>query len=153
MWNRILPLVVLLAMSSCTRDQQSNDDPKRRLNEYISLSFSAKGPGDREKLVSYLTGQAKTRLTAWSDDQFKQAFVDSKRQFLRLVFTEEKKVSPTEVNLTYELTYVDQGRGHDAKVTNKKLCQMVLDRGIWFIKDVSNIKELVEYRNEMTFPY
>jgi hypothetical protein len=29
---------------------------------------------------------------------------------------------------------------------------MVLDGGRWYIADVRNIKELVEYRNEMSLP-
>lgn len=143
----------LLQLNGCTGNNESQEDPKRRLNAYISQSFAIHGPEDREKLQSFLTGQARTRLAAWSDDQFRQAFVDTKRQFVRLAFVEEKKKSPTEVDLTYELSYTDQGRGHDAKVTNKKLCQMVQEKGVWLIRDVQNIKELVEYRNEMTFPY
>ena len=143
----------LVQLNGCTINGDRQDDPKKRLNDYISQSFSIKGPEDRERLQSFLTGQAKVRLIAWSDDQFRQAFADNKRQFLKLVFTEEKKVSPNEVEITYELSYVDQGRGHDAKVINRKLCQMVLEKDAWYIRDVKNIKELVEYRNEMTFPY
>ena len=29
---------------------------------------------------------------------------------------------------------------------------MVLDKGKWFISDVKNIKELVEYKDEMSLP-
>ena len=56
------------------------------------------------------------------------------------------------MNITYELAYVDQSRGSGAKITNKKLCQMKLESGKWVINDVHNIKELVEYQNEMSLP-
>jgi len=128
------------------------DDPKKRLTEYISKSFAVKGAEDRKGLAEYLAGDARTRMTDWSDEQFRQAFIDSKRQFIKLAFREIKTLSPKEMNITYELTYLDQGKGHDAKVTNKKLCQMSLEKGKWFITDVRNIKELVEYRNEMSLP-
>ena len=44
------------------------------------------------------------------------------------------------------------GRGHEAKVTNRKNAQMIQDKGKWFISDVHNIKELVEYKNELSLP-
>ena len=154
MWTRLMTAFVslglVLAAAGCSGGKQGPDDPKHRLNEYISKSFGVKGVEDRSALASYLTGQAKIRLYAWSDEQFRQAFVDSKRQFIKLVFTETKPVSSDEVSITYELSYIDQGRGHDAKVTNRKLAQMVRENGKWMIRDVSNIKEMVEYRNEMS---
>ena len=154
MWTKVMTawvaLGVVLAAAGCNGARQSPDDPKHRLNEYISKSFGVKGVDDRNALASFLTGQAKIRLYAWSDEQFRQAFVDSKRQFIKLVFTETKPVSADEVSITYELSYIDQGRGHDAKVTNRKLAQMVRENGKWMIRDVSNIKEMVEYRNEMS---
>lgn len=147
-----LILVAAGAFFGCTRQSDLPDDPKRRLSEYISRSFSVKDLNDRQALAGYLSGDARNRLAAWSDEQFREAFIVSKRQFVKLTFREVKPVSQKEVNITYELTYMDQGRGRDAKVTNKKLCQMILDQGKWLISDVRNIKELVEYRNEMSLP-
>ena len=141
----------LVVLSGCTKNQTS-DDPKKRLAEYISLSFSVKDSPDRQALAQYLTGNAKTRLVAWSDDQFRQAFVDTKRKFLKLIIQEMKARSASETEITYEITYIDQSKGHDAKVTNKKMSEMVMDQGKWLIKDVHNIKELVEYQNEMSLP-
>ena len=150
---RFLALILAsaAALSACTSSSVSND-PKKRLSEYISRSFSVKGIEDRGQLSQYLTGDAKNRLYAWSDEQFLQAFVDSKRQYIKHVYNEVKNLSESEVNITYELTYLDQGKGHDARVTNKKLCRMVLEQGKWLISDVRNIKELVEYRNELSLP-
>ena len=147
----------LVTGSACTPKQTAVDDPKHRLNEYISQSFAIKSPQDRGILAGYLTGDAKARIQSWSDEQFRQAFMDSKRQFLKLAFKEEKTVSANEVGVTYELSYQSaysdaQGKNHDAKITNKKLAQMVRENGKWFISDVRNIKELVEYKNEMSLP-
>lgn len=140
---------IMVALAGCTGGQEKAADPKKRLNEYISRSFSVKSVQEREELMGYLTGQAKTRLAAWSEDQFRQAFMDSKRTFVRLAFTEVKSRGPAEVDIGYELSYIDQARGLDAKVTNKKLCQMVQENGRWYIRDVRNIKELVEYKEGM----
>ncbi len=140
------------ALTACVNTPSVPGSPKRRLEEYISRSFAVKSAADRQQLVSYLTGDAKGRLASWSDEQFLQAFMDSKRQFLKLALSEVKPISKDQVDITYELSYVDQGKGHDARVTNKKLCQMVRENGQWMIKDVHNIKELVEYSDEMSLP-
>lgn len=144
--------VLVSAFAACTRTAESPGDPTGRLKDYISRSFSAKDPNDRKEMMEYLTGEAKTRLGAWSDEQFRQAFIDSKRQFLKLAFKEVRTVSPSEVSVTYEITYVDQGKGVDTKITNKKLAQMVNEQGKWYIAEVRNIKELIEYKNEMSLP-
>lgn len=148
-------LVLLSQVVGCSRlDSRLSgpDDPKKRLNEYISKSFSVRQIQDRNQLADYLTGDARNRLHAWSDEQFKEAFIDSRRQFIKLAFREVKPTSGTEVSITYELTYLEQGRGSEAKVTNRKLAQMVKEQGKWVIKEVRNIKELIEYRNEMSLP-
>jgi len=148
----IVPMLALLMAAGCTRSEDVSGDPKKQLQDYISKSFSVRGVEDRAVLLAHMTGEAKQRLSAWSEEQFLSAFTESKRQFVKLVFAEIKPVSKSEVSITYELTYLDQNKGHDAKVTNKKLCQMVLENGKWLIADVRNIKELVEYRNEMSLP-
>lgn len=145
-------LAAILA-GACTRKSDVQNDPKKVVTEYISRSFSVKSPSEKQEMLDFLTRDAKSRLSAWSDEQFREAFIESKRQFLRLAFTEMKNVSDAEISLTYELSYIDQGKGHDAKITQKKLAQMVKDNdGHWLISDVKNIKELVEYQNEMSLP-
>jgi hypothetical protein len=153
----VAALLALIALGGCTRKQEGSDDPKRRLNEYISESFAVRGPQDRARLSAYLAGDAKTRLESWSDEQFRLAFVDSKRKFVKLAFKEAKPVSENEVGITYELTYQasygkEADKPREAKVTNRKLAQMIRRDGQWFISDVRNIKELVEYQNEMSLP-
>lgn len=145
-------VATLLSVSSCTRKDLPEGDPRRRLEDYVRTSFNVRDVGDREKLLGFLTAGAKNRLAAWSDEQFRQAFIDSKRQFLTLSIREVKSVSPSQTNLTYELSYVDQGRGNEARVTNKRMTEMVLEQGHWMIREVHNIKELVEYKNEMSLP-
>ena len=145
-------LLAAAVSGSCTGDRDLTQDPKRRLTEYISKSFAVSGVSDKKSLESYLTGDARARLAAWSDEQFETAFIRSKRQFVKLVVREMKKIADEQVSITYELTYLDQGKGLDVRVTNKKLCTMVLEQGKWLIREVRNIKELIEYRNEMTIP-
>ena len=146
-----LPVSVLLLIlsSACSPQRSGGADPKSRLQDYISQSFAVSGAEDREVLSKFLLGPAKTRLAAWSDEQFRSAFLDNKRQFIKLVFSEVRNLSPREVSITYELTYLDQSKGHDAKVTHKKMAQLTQDRQQWFISDVRNLKELIEYNNEM----
>jgi hypothetical protein len=148
-------MLVMLAVvfSSCTNDQVTSRDPKQKLNEYITKSFNVKSLDDKNEMLSYLTGEAKARLAAWSDDQFREAFIDSKRQFSKLAIKEVKAITPDRTEVTYDIAYTDRDKtGSDIKITNKKMAELVKDNGTWFIKDVHNIKELVEYKNEMSLP-
>jgi hypothetical protein len=157
MSERSLMLLTVLALTSpilggCTRGDDAAGGPKDRLHRYISRTFDLKSVSERKELEEFLTGEARTRLAAWNDEQFREAFIESKRQFVKLAWREIKNTSPAEVNITYELTYIDQGKGKDAKVTNRKICQLVQHDGKWLIADVRNIKEMIEYRNEMSLP-
>ena len=131
-------------------------DPKKTLTDYIALSFAIREPSDKAKLIKFMTGEVKARLESWSDDQFREAFIESGRRFLKLSFKEVKKISESEVQITYELVYLDKGgkgtRSHEAKVTNKKMSQLVLEQGHWMIANVRNIKELVEFKDELALP-
>jgi hypothetical protein len=140
--------------SGCTERSAGENSPRQRLADYISVSFAAKSPSDKEKLVGYLTGNAKARLSAWSEDQFRSAFVDTKRQFIKLTIREIKKINENETNVTYELSYLDQStdRGGDARVTHKRLAEMVQENKQWYIRDVQNLRELIEYKDALTLP-
>jgi hypothetical protein len=147
-----LASLIVMTTTACSPRFDGGNDPKKVIQEYISRSFAVKSTSDRQAMLALLTRDAKNRLSAWSDDQFRDAFMDSKRQFVKLAFTEAKAESPQETSITYELSYIDQAKGHDAKVTQKKLAQMIKEQGHWMIADVRNIKELVEYRDEMSLP-
>ena len=141
-----------LVQVACTKNSNTPVGPKDRLAEYVSKSFDVKSIQDRKVLEEYLTGPAKQRLQAWSDDQFEQAFVEVKRKKEKLAFKEIKSVSESEVNITYEVSYTDKGKEHVALVTNRKVSTLVKEGDLWFIKDVKNLRELVEYQDEMSLP-
>ena len=148
----VLMLVSLSFLSGCTRSASNKDDPRGLLQDYISQSMAVNDIRDRAVLMHFLTGSAKTRLAAWSDDQFSDAFIKSKRQFVKLVMSDAKTVSPKQVSITYELIFLDQSKGHDAKVTHKKTAELVQNVGRWLISEVKNLKEMIEYNNEMSLP-
>ena len=150
---RSLTMVLVLAtvFAACSGSNDSSD-PKARLREYISKSFKVGSVKDRSSLEALLTGEAKIRLVSMTDDRFREEFVDKRRKFLKLKFREIKKVSEDELSITYEISYVNEGKAFEAKVTNKKLCYMKLVDNLWYISDVQNIKELVEYKNALSLP-
>jgi hypothetical protein len=143
--------IMFVTLMSCTQTQQHGNDPKRKLTEYIEKSFNVRSAEDKQALLGFLAGEARNRLASWSDDQFREAYIDSKRKFDKLVFNEVKQLSPKETAITYVLTYTDK-RGSDVQITNKKLCKMTLENEKWLITEVRNIKELIEYKNEMSLP-
>ncbi len=145
----LFPLAVL---AGCSGKSASFADPKGLLRDYISESFSAESLKDRDALLRYLTGAARNRLAAWSDQQFSDAFIKSRRQLIKLEFVDFKESEPETVGITYELTYLDQGRGQDTKVIQKKIAQLVRRDQRWYISEVKNLKEMIEYKNEMSLP-
>ena len=158
MFRKICIISILLGLwVGCTRQPQVVGDPKQRLTEYIVRTFSIRSETDKDFLLGYLTGDVKGRLESWSKEQFREAFIERKREFIKLTIREIKKISDQEVEITYELKYNELGSkiaGHSssAMVTNKKLCQMVLVQGKWMISDVRNIKELLEFKDELSLP-
>lgn len=152
MWDKWILVVVILCLSSCSGSQPFPKDPKDVIKAYISTSFGLRNVKDRVDLERYLTGDAKSRLASWSNQQLSKAFIERKRKFIKLKFLETKKISPNEVNVTYELTYLDQGSQKERKITNKKLSFLVFKKEKWLIREVRNIRELVEYQNEMALP-
>ncbi len=162
MFHKILKAVscslIFLSLISCTRNPDIAGDPKQRLIEYISKSFMIKQPEDKSQLLSYLTGDVKARLESWSSEQFRDAFLSKKRELIKLSIREIKSISDDEAQITYELVYseIKTASGtqtSQAKITNKKLCQMVRgDHGRWYIADVKNIKELIEFKDELSLP-
>ena len=156
MWidRRVVSSALLLCVVAlgCNRGSQDEADPKNRLRDYISKSFAVKAPSDRAELSAYLTGDAKIRLTAWSDDQFISAFIDQKRKFVKLAVKEIETRSSSEVAITYELVFMQEKDGREVKITNKKRAQMSMKDGRWLIAEVQNLKELIEYQGEMSLP-
>ncbi len=153
--SSLLVIFVLVFLTTACQEKfrvKVEGKPREIIRAYIEKSFNVKKISDRKDLQAYLTGETKKRLVAWSDDQFRKAFLDTKRKFLRLSFKEVKGVSENEVTVTYEIAYLDQGREHEARVTNKKLSYLSRINGKWKIREVKNIKELIEFKNEMSLP-
>lgn len=153
--NRRLVMVLgflVLSALSCTRKEQAGDNPKETIRRYISLSFNVKQASDRASLEEFLAGEAKNRLSAWSDEQFLKAFSDPKRKFLRLEFKEVQEEKPTLSKVTYELSFTDPVRGKEVRVTNKKLATVEKSDGKWRITSVMSLKELIEFQEELTLP-
>ncbi|MFN7686086.1 MAG: hypothetical protein ACK5QT_11830 [Oligoflexia bacterium] len=152
-WLSRVGLALWLALSAgCSTRQAGFDNPKTVLQDYISESFNVESIQDRDGLLRYLTGSAKNRLAAWSDEQFQAAFIKSRRQLIKLEFVDLKNPNPNEAGITYELTYLDQNRGQDAKVIHRKAAQLIRREDRWLISEVRNLKEMIEYKNEMSLP-
>ncbi|MCC7440187.1 MAG: hypothetical protein IT285_01050 [Bdellovibrionales bacterium] len=152
MWSRLLIAAWMVGFLSACTGGGGPLSPKKRLETYVSHSFAVSDAGDRSKLASFLTGDALDRLQAWSDDEFKAAFVDNKRKFHSLRVVRQTAVSAEEVTIEYELTYFDKSGQYEARVANRKLAELVLIDRDWLIKQVRNVQEVVEYKDALTLP-
>lgn len=153
MFSLAAPLLALMVVASgCTQKTGLSDDPKQVLTDYISKSFAVRSIEDRREMLQFLGGEAQSRLAAWSEEQFREAFVESKRQFIKFRIQEIKPSTENETSITYELTYLDQNKGEDAKITQKKLALIRKTSGKWLIAEVRSLKELIEFQNELSLP-
>lgn len=154
-WFKYSAAVATLVFTACSGGGGNGTDPKGVLADYISLSFSAQAPSDRGRMLQLLTHEAKSRLEAWSDAQFHLAFIEKKRKFVKLAYLEVKARGERETSITYELTYRDMKKTSDVLVTQRKLARLSRESGAntpWKIAEVRNVRELIEFENEMSLP-
>ena len=149
-------MVLVLAVSAslfvaCT-SKDKDATPIDVLKKYIETSFNAKGLDDKHKMEDLLTGDTKVRFVSWSDEQFVRAFVETHRKFESLKVLENKKVSDQETALTYELSFQEGEGDKKAKISQRKLCVIVLEESLWKIKEVRSIRESIEYLKELSLP-
>lgn len=152
--RRIFGLLSLISVCwSCTKmGPDPNSDPATVLQKYVQTSFHIKETNERSKLLQYLGGEAHQRLVAWSDDQFRAAFIDSKREFSKLVIREKREISPNKVNITYEVSFRDLNQKDAVKITSRKRVEMERASVEWKISSVRQLSELLEYDEAMAFP-
>jgi hypothetical protein len=143
--------ILLFAFSSCTPHSEEST-PVRTLEKYVKTSFQATGVQDKRLMESLLTGDTRSRLEAWNDEQFQKSFVDQKKTFKELKILENRKVSPQEVILVYELSYHQGPQDKGVAITQRKLGTLVLEQADWKIKEVRSIRESIEYLEELSLP-
>ncbi len=144
-------LMLLLLATACTRDTEEST-PIRTLERYVRTSFQATGIQDKRVMESLLTGDTRSRLEAWNDEQFQRAFVEQKKTFKELKILENRKVSPQEVILVYELSYQQGPQDKGVRITQRKLGTLVREQSDWKIKEVRSIRESIEYLEELSLP-
>lgn len=147
-----LPLVLLFGVLSGCTNKEKDLSPKQRLESYISKSFSISSVEERQDLISYLIGPTKIKLSSWSDEQFRRAFIETERKFIKLLIRETKDVSQNEVSVTYELSYFENPKKENTKKTARRNARMLKENDVWYIREVKNISEIIEYSNEMSLP-
>jgi hypothetical protein len=140
-----------LGFTACTSNT-GDQTPVKTLENYVQTSFNVKGVEDKAKMVDMLIGDTKQRLQVWSDEQFLKAFVETKKKFGALKILENRKVNDQEVALTYELSFREGEKEKEAKITQRKLCMLVLVDGSWKIKEVRSQRESIEYLSELSLP-
>lgn len=154
-WSRHVVILflasVLVFASSCTKGI-SDQTPVKTLESYIDASFNVKGLEDKVRMENLLTGDTKQRLSVWSDEQFLKAFVETKKKFGYLKILENKKVSDSEVVITYELSFREGEKEKMAQITQRKISTLINIEGGWKIKEVRSQRESIEYLSELSLP-
>jgi hypothetical protein len=153
LWNRIFQGwgCGILMVSACVGGPEEST-PVKVLEHYVQASFHAMGVQDKKVMESLLTGDTKARLEAWSEEQFKKAFIDERKTFKELRILENRKVSASEVILVYELSYQQGPKEKEVRITQRKLGTLVREQQDWKIKEVRNIRESIEYLEELSLP-
>jgi hypothetical protein len=149
--KNIIAVLGLCLLFSCTQNSVDST-PAKVLENYIHISFNATSVADKKRMEDLLTGDTKTRLASWSDEQFSKAFLGSTKKFLGLKVLETKKVSDAEVALTYELSYQEGPKDQAAEITQRKMGTVVKEGDAWKIQEVRSIRESIEYLKELSLP-
>ena len=151
---KIIPFLLLfiwIGFAACT-SKTGDQTPVKTLESYVQASFNVNGIEDKARMEDMLIGDTKQRLQVWSDEQFLKAFVETKKKFGTLKILENRKVNDQEVALTYELSFREGEKEKEAKITQRKLCMMVLVDGAWKIREVRSQRESIEYLSELSLP-
>lgn len=151
MWIRF-SLLLFIGIAACSTRNETFDQPKQVLTEYIQRSFNVTQSTDKAKLLELLTGDAKNRLSMWSDEQFIESWVNSKRKFSKLKIHDQKNLSAQRVLITYELEFEDMSKGRHMKFTQLKSAILTQAENNWKINEVRSVKELIEYKDELSLP-
>ena len=149
--KHVMAVMALVLTAACTTKVIDNT-PTKVLESYIQISFNAKNLDDKKKMEDLLTGDTRSRLVSWSDEQFTKAFIEAEKKFQGLKVLENKKVNDDEVVLTYELSYQEGPKDKLANITQRKLCTVVQQDAAWKIKEVRSIRESIEYLKELSLP-
>jgi hypothetical protein len=149
--KHVIAMMALVFATACTTKVIDNT-PTKVLESYIQISFNAKNLDDKKKMEDLLTGDTRTRLVSWSDEQFTKAFIEAEKKFQGLKVLENKKVNDDEVALTYELSYQEGPKDKLANITQRKMCTVVQQDSAWKIKEVRSIRESIEYLKELSLP-
>jgi hypothetical protein len=144
-------VVCVFLGTGCTTNEQEKS-PVKVLEKYIDISFNAKTIEDKKRMEELLTGDTKTRLATWSNEQFSKAFIEANRKFQNIKVLENKKVNTSETALTYELSFQEGSDQKKVAISQRKLAVIVLEGEVWRIKEVRSIRESIEYLKELSLP-
>jgi hypothetical protein len=151
---RTLSAIAVLFSMQLAACLSSNDlnTPRSALEGYVKESFNIRSFSQKANLESFLTGDTKDRLSAWTEDQFMTVFVDSKRKFVSMKMIETNKISEDQYALTYEIVYTEGGAKKEARITQKKMAMINKVGNDWKISQVHSQREAIEYLSELSLP-
>lgn len=136
-------LCVLLISSSCTKKSSSEDV----LKGYVKYRFSP--AQSKDVLLEKTTGSLKDRISAMTEDEFKD-FVSMEKFKMRKFVINLKRCSDDQCFITYTLSY-DQYQDGQRKYENevKKIAEIRKQEDGWKIADVSNVKTYIDSKEEL----
>lgn len=158
MLNKFLLLSKVLIITACTQNGSNQpNSPQHTLSEYVSRSFGVSAPVDKLKLLELTTGEVKKTIDSLSELEFRENFLNSKREFRSLKIKDERVVNDSQYSITYEISFSKTTQSPDSKdpmvdlITNKKSAVLVKSGDHWLISEVKNLKTFIEHQNEMSF--
>ena len=150
-------IITIFIIAGCSYQERRHDDPVLVLRDYIASSFAIKSYKDKRYMLSYLKGDALKKLKALSSAEFNEQFVNQRRTFLKLKILSEEKLNKDKFKIQYELSYINLPESNNPistenKVTNRKSATIIKKDNKWYINEVKNVTQLIEFKDEMTIP-
>lgn len=142
----ILALLITGCTSMC--DTAHKDmNPEEVVEEYLSITFNIDDVNQIGSLIEFTSGNLKQALEAADSKTIQKVFIDKNYDLKRFSILERRNRTPREVEITYELAYLDKkGSSEDALVTAENTLNLIRQKGAWYITDVIGGKTEIDFQ-------
>ena len=109
------------------------------LERYIEMSTSIDDVSQREILLSLTSGALRAALEGATDEAIKEAYIDRKIELDNYSVISERKRTPREVEITFQISYFDRSNmeeGDPPLVSAKNTVKIFKENEIWSVVDV-----------------
>ena len=144
----------LTFVGSCTSlcgKKHASMQPEEVVEAYLDVALNMSSISEREKLLSFTTGNLKEAIAKASDATIQAAYVSKNYHLERYSVVERRDRTPIETEITFELVYRELAASSDknpadvAQITTENTLRVVKENKLWLLDDVLNKKSSFDF--------